>query len=190
MLVNSDAMHACIARYSGSAGGASLDIEALDRFGTVCENILAGQFRLETLATGQRIYANQLYQNGVVMWMVVMITVSGVLLAGLQLWATYKLAMAGKGVMADGGEATVQHDKLVVKSSVVGVIILALSFAFFTVYVLYVYRITTLPGIEAQAPRSTEGAEEITEGTPSSVAVPLPKAGAGTAPPAVVAPPP
>lgn len=188
MLVSSGAMHACIARYAGSTGAPAPDIDALERLSSACEHILGGQFRLETLATGQRIYANQLYQNGVVMWMVVMITVSGVLLAGLQLWATYKLAMAGKGVMADGGEATVQHDKLVVKSSVVGVIILALSFAFFTVYVLYVYRITTLPGTEAST-RSTEGAEEITEQTPSSVAVPLPKAGAGTAPPAAAAPP-
>jgi hypothetical protein len=46
---------------------------------------------------------------------------------------------------------------------VVGIIILAPSFAFFAIYVLYVYRITDLPGIETiVAPaRSTEGAEAI-----------------------------
>jgi hypothetical protein len=158
-----DAMDRCIAHYRGAARPDLVDLDALDRVRAVCENILAGQYRLETLATGQRIYANQLFQNGVVMWMVVAITLSGVILAGIQLWATYKLAMAGKGVIADGGEATVEHNRLVVRSSVVGVIILALSFAFFTVYVLYVYRITDLPGLQTIAPalQSTNGAEEV-----------------------------
>ena len=121
MPVNPDAMDRCIAHYRGVIGPAPFDLDVLDRVRVVCENILAGQYRLETGATGQQIYANQLFQNGVVMWMVVTITLSGVVLAGLQLWATYRLAMAGKGVIADGGEATVQHNRLVVRSSVVGV---------------------------------------------------------------------
>jgi hypothetical protein len=153
----------CVLRYQGIVKPDGFDIDMVDRYRTVCENILAGQYRLETLATSQRIYANQMFQNSVVLWMVVVITVSGVILAGIQLWATYRLALEGKGAIAEGGEATIEHGKLVVRSSVVGIIILALSFAFFAVYVLYVYRITDLPGIETiVAPaRSTDGAEAI-----------------------------
>jgi sterol desaturase/sphingolipid hydroxylase (fatty acid hydroxylase superfamily) len=118
---------------------------------------------LQTLATAQQIYANQLHQNSVIMWMVVAITLSGVILAGIQLWATYRLAQAGKGTIADGGEVMIEQNRLVVRSSVVGVVILALSFAFFAVYVLFVYRITDMPGIQTVAPRPTAGAEVIAQ---------------------------
>ena len=157
------ALHACIARYRDAGGAEGLSLETLDQIRGICENLLAAQYRLETLETGQRIYANQLYQNTIVLWMGVTITLSGVVLAAIQLWATYRLAMAGKGALAEGGEATVEYNRLVVRSSVVGVIILALSFAFFAVYVLYVYRITDLPGLETIAPpvRSPEGAQEV-----------------------------
>jgi heme/copper-type cytochrome/quinol oxidase subunit 2 len=155
-------LDSCLARYRQTVDAAG-GMDALDRLRDICENILAGQYRLETLATGQRIYAHQMFQTTVIMWMVVAITVSGVILAGLQLWASYRLALAGQGALAEGGEATVHHNRLVVRSSVVGVIILALSFAFFAVYVLYVYRISDLPGLETIAPpvRSTQGAEEV-----------------------------
>ena len=95
------------------------------------------------------------------LWMVVSITIAGVILAGLQLWATYRLAAAGSGTLADGGEVTMEHNRLVVRSSVVGVIILALSFAFFALYVLYVYRLQDLPGLSTPAPRPTAGAVEM-----------------------------
>lgn len=157
------ALYGCIARYRETLGAEEFTIDALDRIRGICENLLAAQYRLDTLATGQRIYANQLYQNSVVLWMVVTITLSGVVLAAIQLWATYRLAVAGKGALAEGGEATVEYNRLVVRSSVVGVIILALSFAFFAMYVLYVYRITDLPGLESMVEpvRPVEGAQEI-----------------------------
>jgi heme/copper-type cytochrome/quinol oxidase subunit 2 len=155
-------LDACLARYRQGVDPSAW-IDSLDRLRSVCENILAGQYRLETLETGQRIYAHQIFQTTVIMWMVVTITLSGVLLAGLQLWASYRLALAGQGALADGGEATIHQNRLVVRSSVVGVIILALSFAFFTVYVLYVYRISDLPGVETVAPpiRAVQDAQEV-----------------------------
>jgi hypothetical protein len=157
------ALHACITRYRDALGPEAATADGLDRIRGICENMLAAQFRLETLATGQDIYANQLYQTTIVLWMVVTITLSGVVLAALQLWATYRLAMEGKGAIADGGEATIEYNRLVVRSSAVGVVILALSFAFFAIYVLYVYRITDLPGLETvvEPLRPAEGAQEI-----------------------------
>jgi len=63
-------------------------------------------------------------------------------LAGLQLLASYRLASAGKSAFEQAGEVTLGTHSMAVKSSVVGVIILAISFAFFLVFVIYVYTFT------------------------------------------------
>jgi len=75
----------------------------------------------------------------VLMYMVVLITFAGVFLAGVQLLASYKLASLGKGELAGGGEIQYSATGASFKSSVVGLVILALSFAFFLVFVFYVY---------------------------------------------------
>jgi hypothetical protein len=86
----------------------------------------------------------QRYENTVIMLMVVSITISGVILAGLQLLASYKLASAGKVAFEQAGEVTMDTHSMAVKSSVVGVVILTISLAFFLVFVLYVYTFTPI----------------------------------------------
>lgn len=113
-------------------------------------------------------YIHQRYENNVILFMVVLITFSGVGLAGLQLMTSYNLATTTRaavdahvearreGIAApaqgDGGDAAgktaadvsevaLAHGKLTVRSSVTGVIIIALSFAFFFVYVVSVYSV-------------------------------------------------
>src|ERR1043166_2740049 len=78
------------------------------------------------------------------MLMVVSITISGVILAGLQILASYKLASAGKVAFEQAGEVTMDTHSMAVKSSVVGVVLRAISFAFFLVFVLYVYTFTPI----------------------------------------------
>ena len=53
-------------------------------------------------------YLNQQVQTAILMWMVVAITLSGVILAGLQLIAGYKLASTGKAAFEQGGNLSVQ----------------------------------------------------------------------------------
>jgi len=104
----------------------------------------AKSFHQATLSEGEirrGIYFRQSYQNQVMLWMVVAITISGVLLSGLQLIGSYKLAMLGRAEMAAAGELTLERDKLAVKSSVTGLLILSASLAFFFVYVFFVYTI-------------------------------------------------
>jgi hypothetical protein len=86
-------------------------------------------------------YLNQELQTVVIMWMVVAITLSGVFLAGLQLLAAYRLASAGKTAFEQGGQLNVEHNKISLSSSVTGLMILVVSFAFFLVYVTKVYLI-------------------------------------------------
>ncbi|CAB3744350.1 hypothetical protein LMG24238_07244 [Paraburkholderia sediminicola] len=73
--------------------------------------------------------------------MVVTTTVSGVLLSAVQLVAAYKLASAAssKDMGSQGGSVDLEVGKISVKSSVTGLLILAVSFAFFIVFVNSVY---------------------------------------------------
>src|SRR4051812_32760945 len=75
-------VEACMNRY-GSRGEGAPTLDSLDQARNFCENLLAGRYRLQTLETGQHIYENQLFQNSVIMWMVVTITISGVVLAAI-----------------------------------------------------------------------------------------------------------
>lgn len=104
------------------------------------------------------IYERQSSQNQVMLWMVVAITVSGAGLSALQLIASYKLAVIGRETMATLGELTLERDKLAVKSSMTGLLILSVSLAFFIVYVLFVYTIreNTHTGVQATADQVVE----------------------------------
>jgi hypothetical protein len=73
-------------------------------------------------------FFEQYYDARIILWMVVFITISGVILAGLQLAASYRLSLLGRGVLADSSEMTVEHSRVVLKSSAMGVFILVISF--------------------------------------------------------------
>ena len=144
----------CIDRYLGTRQGGRADVETLGQMRAVCFEIVADEQRVRRLNATARIYEGQLRQNNVLLWMVVLLTFSGVALAGVQLWASYRLATAGKGELASGGEVSLTPGSAAVKSSVIGVVILALSLAFFIIYVREVYRITPLTGGSVPTPSS------------------------------------
>ena len=86
--------------------------------------------------------------------MVVAITISGVLLAGFQLLAAFRLANAGRGDFTQGGELSVDQKSISLKSSVTGVIVLTISLVFFITYVKWVYPIRTQIDPEVAASNS------------------------------------
>ena len=106
-----------------------------------CYSTLQSQGLLHDFAIRKLNFVQQYRANGILMWMIVVITISGVLLAALQFLASYRLAEASKSALTASGEISLQHDRIVLRSSVTGLFILLLSFAFFLVYVLYVYRL-------------------------------------------------
>lgn len=106
-----------------------------------CYSFINAQGLLSDYAIRKLDFFQQYRANGVLMWMVVALTFSGVLLAALQLWASYQLAAAIRTLMPnDGGEFTLERGRLVLKSSITGLFILAISFCFFFVFVFYVYK--------------------------------------------------
>lgn len=96
----------------------------------------------------------QIGDGRVMLWMVVLITFSGVVLAGVQLLASYRLATIGREALNQSMEFTVEKDKVALKSSVTGLFILLISFAFFLVFVQQIYTVTY---IDPDATSKTSG---------------------------------
>jgi hypothetical protein len=107
---------------------------------SLCYDQIYGQGLLNDFQLRRLAFVEQAYSERVILWMVVLITLSGVLLAGLQVLASYKLAAAGRGQM-ESSEINLARDKLSLKSSITGLFILIISFAFFYVFVFEVYKI-------------------------------------------------
>jgi hypothetical protein len=100
-------------------------------------------------------YLEQNFEDRVLLWMVVAITLSGVILAGLQLGASFKLASEGKAEFAKDSDFTLQKDRLSAKSSVTGLLILLISLGFFIIYVKYVYKIDNAADVASTPPMAS-----------------------------------
>lgn len=137
-------LETCIRAQTAAAKGATDALVQLDHVRMVCNNIATDQARLNILIANGKIYANQLTMNNVLLFVVVIITLCGLVLSALQLWASYKLALTGHGTLADGGDVNITTSNVAVKSSVVGVVILGVSLAFFTLFIIYVYPLKPL----------------------------------------------
>jgi len=136
-------VNSCMDHYAvGVLDDKAAQINMLWSIYSLCDAMTSRKLLYEEQVIRNENFVFQRYENTIIMLMVVSITISGVILAGLQLFASYKLASVGKATFADAGEVTIDSHSLAVKSSVVGVIILAILFGFFLVFVLYVYTFT------------------------------------------------
>ena len=105
-----------------------------------CYSLIRSQGLLNDFAVRELTFIQQYRSSAILMWMVVVITLSGVGLAAIQLFASYQLAAQTKYTVVES-ELSVERNKLILKSSVTGLFILAISFAFFLVYVTNVYQL-------------------------------------------------
>lgn len=147
----------CIETYRDLAKVQNADVDALNKLNTFCYNSSRSQLLVDEENIRKDNFVFQRHENIILLFMVVMITLSGVALAGLQLLASYKLAVLGRGDLAGGGELSYSKDSVSFKSSVVGLVILFISFAFFIVFVHDVYTLkegaastAAQPGISAE----------------------------------------
>lgn len=133
---------ACRAETMGLLKPASVDVILLNDVANFCYGRVRGEDLLGDFNIRRTNYLRQQYQGKVFLWMVVTITLSGVFLAGVQLLAAYHLAVSDRGSFDQGGEVTIEQKRLSLKSSVTGLLILTVSFAFFLVFVVWVYPLT------------------------------------------------
>jgi hypothetical protein len=106
-----------------------------------CYSLIRSEGLLNNFYVLDMAYIQQYRTNPVLLWLVVGVTISGVILAALQLLAAFQLAMTKNQDMEGGGAMSVKRSEIALKSSVTGLFILLMSFAFFLVFVFYVYRI-------------------------------------------------
>jgi len=138
---------------------ASLDLkqapttEVLGQVRGHCYSLIQSQGLLRDYAVREVNFIQQYRANAVLMWMVVAVTLAGVALAAVQLMASFQLASAKKTPIADQ-QLIVKRDQIVLKSSVTGLFILLISFAFFLTYVIYVFPFQTP---NDQSPRNAAG---------------------------------
>lgn len=110
-----------------------------------CSDQIYQQSILNDFELRRLVYQSQGISDIVLLWMVVVLTLSGVVLAAIQLLASFQLSKSGlAGDLALGDQTqtfSVERGKLVFQSSVTGLFILLFSFAFFYVYIIFVYSI-------------------------------------------------
>jgi hypothetical protein len=131
----SQSLSSCIEKYKSPTS----QVNELYSLSTFCFGKIASQFKLDEEKIKRDSYVFQRNENVILLYMVVLVTLSGVALAGLQLLASYSLAAGGRGKLAEGGELKYSTQGISFRSSVVGLMILAMSFAFFLVFIVYVY---------------------------------------------------
>lgn len=120
-----------------------------------CYSVIHSHGLLKDFSLRELNYVQQFRANGVLMWMVVAVTLSGVLLAGLQLMASYELARTNRKTPGVDSEIWIMRDRVVLKSSITGLFILIMSFAFFLVFVFYVYRFEQVDNQNTHFPAQT-----------------------------------
>ncbi|MEA3022441.1 MAG: hypothetical protein QOK01_1293 [Alphaproteobacteria bacterium] len=147
---NHDAVAVCIEKHKATTGVTTVSVGDLYGLNGFCYDTIGSQLKIDQEKIRRDNFLFQRNENVVLLYMVVLITISGVVLAGVQLLASYKLAVLGRGELAGGSEINYSANSISFKSSVIGLTILAMSFAFFLVFVIYVY---DLRDISDTAPR-------------------------------------
>jgi hypothetical protein len=139
---NHDSVAVCIEKYKATTGVTAVNVRDLYDFNGFCYDHIGSQLKIDQEKIRRDNFVFQRNENVVLLYMVVLITISGVILAGVQLLASYRLALHGHGELAGGGtEINYSPSSVSFKSSVIGLAILAMSFAFFLVFVIYVYEL-------------------------------------------------
>ncbi|MBY3030573.1 hypothetical protein HF265_15880 [Rhizobium leguminosarum] len=122
-------------------GGKTENFTSLNLAADLCYKNTYNQALIDDFLIRRQIYKDQSYIDIVLLWMVVIITCSGVLLSGLQLFTSYRLASASKSSLPDSSEMSIETGKITLRSSIIGLFILSISLAFFIIFVYGVYTI-------------------------------------------------
>jgi ABC-type multidrug transport system fused ATPase/permease subunit len=132
-------MRSCISETIKILGYDKPSITEIRDIASHCYSLERSQQLLNDYLIRRSTFAQQFYAGTVLMWLVVSITLSGVLFAGIQLITSYKLAVKGLG-SHDASELSIEQGRIALKTSVNGLVILAISLAFFLLFVRDVYR--------------------------------------------------
>jgi hypothetical protein len=138
-------MHDCVSNVMKTILPSQVNAGLYERVWRLCGNQIFNGLYLDDFLIRRQKFIQQELDERVNLWLVVTITVSGIILAALQLFMSFKLASDGRLDFAKDSQLAVEAGKISLKSSITGVLILALSLAFFMIYVVYIYSIREVP---------------------------------------------
>ena len=115
------------------------DRESFVEIWNICNHQIFDHLAFNDYALRRSKFLRQEFDERVNLWLVVAITISGVVLAYLQILLSHRAAMKGREIGKDDIEFAVKQNEMSFKSSVAGVAILALSLVFFFIYVKFIY---------------------------------------------------
>lgn len=109
-----------------------------------CFGEIHEQGELNEFTIRNTIHLQQYRSNSILLWLVVIITFSGVILSYIQISIARRISATAPNTMTPNSEPLdseliFERNRVTVRSSIIGLIILVVSFAFFLVYVAYVY---------------------------------------------------
>jgi hypothetical protein len=129
----------CVKETIATINPAMIEFEFYRSVWELCGNQRYNALVLTDFRIRREKIVRQSYDARINLWMVVVITVSGVVLAGMQLAMSYKLATVKRADLAKDSTFMIEQGKISFRSSVTGLSILAISLAFFAVYVTLVF---------------------------------------------------
>ena len=132
----------CTTQSLTSIKPSSIDVDLLRTLSNYCYERAHGDGLLNDFAIRRVKFVQQSYDERILLWMVVALTMGGVALAALQMLTSYRLSADGHVGAAEGAtEFALEKGKIALKSSVTGLFVLVFSFAFFYVFVYEIYKI-------------------------------------------------
>ena len=144
----------CESTLRGILGSKSVDMRLEDQIANHCIGVVSNSYSLQDYDVRRTSFIEQYHESQFVLWLVIGITISGVVLAGIQLVSAYNMSlMLGKSAF-DAISLGFDAKSISLGTTVSGLVILAMSFAFFLVYVIYVYPVQITNSISMNASKS------------------------------------
>jgi hypothetical protein len=118
------------------------NLELVRQLQDMCSKQWHEELMLDDFTLRRIKFLEQSRDGHVLLWVVVAITLSGVILASIQLAAAYQIALKTNLSPSTDGEIAMEGGKVSLKSSIIGLFILLISLGFFSIFVSNVYTIT------------------------------------------------
>jgi hypothetical protein len=132
--------HRCINSTITRLNLETVDINVYTGIWNLCGAEGFNALSLEDFRIRHEKFVRQELDERVTLALVVGITISGVVMAAVQLYMSYRLAQAAHSTeLSKDTSFTIETGKIAFKSSVIGLAILSLSLAFFFIYVKWIY---------------------------------------------------
>lgn len=173
---NSEVM-TCKSDVLAQIGTKQIDMALEDQIANHCIGLISNSYSIADYDVRRNAFSEQANEQHYVLWLVIVITCSGIFLTALQLWSALNLSVASGMQVEAGGSAEISNGKLSIQSSVAGLIILTLSFAFFLTYMTVVYPIRETDAVSKRPP--TAIVVPNSSGPPIGLSAPIPIGGQG-----------